>query len=292
MDSAVIDRIVSEVWQEKFSCPPVCKPGMECIGCELCVIHKRDAVDNIIKTGAERISAGPGISDAGGIEDGLARFIDHTLLKPEATQEQIKQLCAEAKRYGFASVCINPCWVSSCAELLRNTKVKVCTVIGFPLGANLTAVKAFETQKAIENGAQEVDMVMNIGMLKSGNYDFVESDIRAVVNVAKKNRVLTKVILETCLLTDEEKVISCLLARRAGADFVKTSTGFNKAGATIGDVALMRRVVGSAMGVKAAGGVRTREEAEAMIRSGASRIGASASVKIVGAAGSGSAASY
>ncbi len=285
MDSAIVDRIVSEVWQEKFSCPLVCKPGVECVGCELCVVHKRGVVDDMINTGAERISAGLGVADAGGVEDGLGRFIDHTLLKPEATREQIEQLCSEAKRYKFASVCINPCWISVCADLLRNTEVKVCTVVGFPFGATLTEVKASETETAIQHGAQEVDMVLNIGMLKSGNYDFVESDIRAVVNVAKKHRVLTKTILEACLLNDEEKVKACLLAKRAGADFVKTSTGFSKAGATVGDVALMRRVVGSAMGVKAAGGVRTREEAEAMIRSGASRVGASASVKIVGGAG-------
>lgn len=285
MDSAIVDRIVSEVWQEKFSCPLVCKPGVECVGCELCVVHKRGVVDDMINTGAERISAGLGVADAGGVEDGLGRFIDHTLLKPEATREQIEQLCSEAKRYKFASVCINPCWISVCADLLRNTGVRVCTVVGFPFGATLTEVKALETETAIQHGAQEVDMVLNIGMLKSGNYDFVESDIRAVVNVAKKHRVLTKTILEACLLNDEEKVKACLLAKRAGADFVKTSTGFSKAGATMGDVALMRRVVGSAMGVKASGGVRTREEAEAMIRSGANRIGASASVKIVGGAG-------
>jgi deoxyribose-phosphate aldolase len=225
-------------------------------------------------------------------EPGLAKFIDHTLLKPEATQDQVVQLCAEAERFEFASVCVNPCWVSLCAGLLRNSKVKVCAVIGFPLGANLTVVKVFETQKAIEDGAQEIDMVMNIGMLKSGSLDYVEEDIQAVVDLAKSHQVLTKVILETCLLTDEEKTEACLLAKSAGADFVKTSTGFNRIGATTNDVALMRRVVGDSMGVKAAGGVRTREEAEAMIRNGASRIGASASLKIIGAQDSERAASY
>ncbi|HXG01306.1 MAG TPA: deoxyribose-phosphate aldolase [Bacteroidota bacterium] len=208
-------------------------------------------------------------------------MIDHTLLKPEATLSDIEKLCDEARQYGFASVCVNPCYVSVCARLLRGSDVKVCTVIGFPLGATLTAVKAFETEHAIRDGAQEVDMVMNVGMLKSRQYEYVENDIFAVVSTAKRYRVLTKVILETGLLTDEEKVKACILAKRAGADFVKTSTGFGKGGATVGDVALMRRVVGSAMGVKASGGVRTREDALAMVAHGADRIGASASVKIV-----------
>ncbi|MEN3037695.1 MAG: deoxyribose-phosphate aldolase [Candidatus Kryptonium sp.] len=208
-------------------------------------------------------------------------MIDHTLLKPEATPKDIEKLCFEAIQYQFASVCVNPCYVKLASEILKGKKVKVCTVIGFPLGANRIETKVFETEKAIEDGANEVDMVMNIGMLKGGYYDYVEHDIRAVVNVAHKHDVLVKVILETALLTDEEKVKACLLAKKANADFVKTSTGFSKGGATAGDVALMRRVVGSAMGVKASGGIRTYEEALQMIRSGADRIGASASVKIV-----------
>ncbi|MEK9137100.1 MAG: deoxyribose-phosphate aldolase [Bacteroidota bacterium] len=208
-------------------------------------------------------------------------MIDHTLLKPDATVSEIEKLCAEAKKYGFASVCINPSYVPLCAKLLKATEVKVCTVIGFPLGATSTASKTFETEQAIRDGAQEVDMVMNVGMLKSGEYDYVESDIFAVVSTARRYRMLTKVILETGFLTDEEKIKACVLAKRAGADFVKTSTGFGKGGATVGDIALMRRVVGSAMGVKASGGVRSREDALAMVAHGADRIGASASVKIV-----------
>ncbi|HTY58201.1 MAG TPA: deoxyribose-phosphate aldolase [Bacteroidota bacterium] len=216
------------------------------------------------------------------MEGDLAGLIDHTLLKPDATVSEIEHLCAEAVKYSFASVCINPGFVPLCARLCRGSSVKVCTVIGFPLGATSTASKAFEAEQAIRDGAQEVDMVINVGMLKTGEYGYVESDIFAVASTARRSRVLVKVIIETGLLTDEEKVKACVLARRAGADFVKTSTGFAKGGATAGDVALMRRVVGSAMGVKASGGVRTREDALAMVASGADRIGASASVKIVG----------
>ncbi|MEW6509425.1 MAG: deoxyribose-phosphate aldolase [Bacteroidota bacterium] len=222
-----------------------------------------------------------GIEDAGGIEADLAGMIDHTLLKPEATVSDIEKLCREAVKYGFASVCVNPGYVPLCARLLRGSAVKVCTVIGFPLGSTSTAAKAFETEQAIHDGAQEVDMVINVGLLKSGDFEAVESDIFAVTSTARRSRVLTKVIIETGLLTDEEKIKACVLAKRAGADFVKTSTGFSKGGATAGDIALMRRVVGRAMGVKASGGVRSREDALAMVASGADRIGASASVKIV-----------
>jgi deoxyribose-phosphate aldolase len=214
-------------------------------------------------------------------------MIDHTALKAETTEEVVRTLAAEASQYCFASVCINPCYVRLASELLRGTPVAVCTVIGFPLGASSTPVKAKEAELAIRDGATEVDMVINVGMLKSGRYDYVEADIRAVVAesraaMAGPNRtVTTKVILETALLTDEEKVIASVLAQNAGADFVKTSTGFSKAGATAGDVSLMRRAVGPTMGVKASGGVRTREDAETMIAHGATRIGASASVAIV-----------
>ncbi|MFQ5797790.1 MAG: deoxyribose-phosphate aldolase [Bacteroidota bacterium] len=225
------------------------------------------------------------MDEAGGVKTDLAKLIDHTLLKPETTKQQIEQLCAEAKKYGFASVCVNPCYVSLCARLLKDTRVKVCTVIGFPLGATTTAAKVLEAEDAIRDGAQELDMVINVGMLKSGEHEYVEDDIFSVVSTARRSGVLTKVILETVLLTDVEKVKACLLVKRAGADFVKTSTGFSKGGATVGDVILMRRVVGSAMGVKAAGGVRSREEALTMVASGADRIGASASVKIVGGEG-------
>jgi deoxyribose-phosphate aldolase len=209
-------------------------------------------------------------------------MIDHTLLKPEATPGEVQKLCEEAKKFTFASVCINAGYVPLCARLLRGSPVRVCTVIGFPLGATSTATKAFETEQAIRDGAQEVDMVINVGMLKAGELQYVERDIAAVVNAARRQKVLTKVIIETALLTDEEKVKVCLLAKKVGADFVKTSTGFAKGGATAGDIALMRRVVGSAMGVKASGGVRSREDALAMVASGADRIGASASVRIVG----------
>ena len=209
----------------------------------------------------------------------LARFIDHTLLKPEATPSQIKKLCEEAKKYSFASVCVNPTNVALAAKLLDGSVVKVCTVIGFPLGANTSFVKAAETRDAVANGATEIDMVINVGALKAKNYDQVESDIRAVVEAAGGN--LVKVIIETCLLTDDEKVKACELSEKAGADFVKTSTGFNKSGATPEDIALMRKTVGAKMGVKASGGVRDTEAALAMIKNGATRIGASASIAII-----------
>lgn len=209
----------------------------------------------------------------------IAQMIDHTLLKADATKEQIKTLCEEAKQYQFASVCVNPVWVEYAADLLKGTDVKVCTVIGFPLGASTPETKAFETKDAIEKGAKEVDMVVNIGALKGGNTALLEKDIRAVVNAAVGN--LVKVIIETCLLTDEEKKAACEIAKRAGADFVKTSTGFSGGGATVKDVGLMRKAVGSQMGVKASGGVRSVEDAENMIEAGASRIGTSSGVKII-----------
>ncbi|MFC0298396.1 deoxyribose-phosphate aldolase [Geobacillus jurassicus] len=210
----------------------------------------------------------------------IAKMIDHTLLKPEATEQQIVQLCAEAKQYGFAAVCVNPTWVKTAARELSGTDVRVCTVIGFPLGATTPETKAFETKNAIENGAREVDMVINIGALKSGDDGLVERDIRAVVEAAA-GRALVKVIIETTLLTDEEKVRACQLAVKAGADYVKTSTGFSGGGATVEDVALMRKTVGDRAGVKASGGVRDRETAEAMINAGATRIGTSSGAAIV-----------
>jgi len=279
MHQKEIDRIVQSILGNRPGVNPTCKDGICTDG--LCVVHNKDGVKNIVQCGADRVSASIGIDAAGGIETDLARMIDHTLLKPEATKEQVIQLCNEAKKYNFASVCINPSYVSLCAKLLRDTAVKVCTVIGFPLGATSTPTKAFEAEHALRDGAKEIDMVINVGMLKSGDYDYVENDIFAVVTTARRFGSLLKVIIETGLLTDEEKIKACLLAKRAGADFVKTSTGFAKGGATVGDIALMRKVVGSAMGVKASGGVRTREEALAMVASGADRIGASASVKIV-----------
>lgn len=216
----------------------------------------------------------------------MARMIDHTALKPETTESQIQALCQDALQYCFASVCVNPCYIPMVAEMLSGSAVGVCTVIGFPLGANATTTKAQEAEWAVHAGATEVDMVLNVGMLKSERYDYVEKDIRAVVEAARQSRsshdrALVKVILETALLTDKEKVIACVLAQNAGADFVKTSTGFSKSGATTADVALMRRVVGKRLGVKASGGVRTLEQAEAMVAHGATRIGASASVAIL-----------
>ena len=209
----------------------------------------------------------------------LNKYIDHTLLKPDASQEQIETLIEEAKKYDFASVCVNPTWVSFAAQALKGTDVKVCTVIGFPLGANTPELKAFETSDAIRNGVNEIDMVINIGALKSQNFDLVEKDIRAVVEAAKGT--LVKVIIETCLLTDDEKVKACQIAQKAGADFVKTSTGFSTGGATVADVALMRKTVGPDMGVKASGGARSYEDALAFIEAGATRIGASSGVAIM-----------
>ena len=220
-------------------------------------------------------------------ESDLARFIDHTALKPETSLEDIANLCREAVTYSFASVCVNPCYVPVAARLLSGSEVAVCTVVGFPLGAAATQAKAREAEDAVKAGALEVDMVMNVGMLKSGEHDYVEADIRSVVEAVGGNLV-TKVILETALLSDHEKVIASVLAQSAGADFVKTSTGFSSGGATLDDVALMRRVVGAEMGVKASGGVRTAAQARAMIEAGASRIGASSSVEIVRGEASGS----
>ncbi|MEA5040482.1 MAG: deoxyribose-phosphate aldolase [Clostridiaceae bacterium] len=210
----------------------------------------------------------------------IAKAIDHTLLKPDATYDQIETLCAEAREYGFASVCVNPCHVARCAKALADSEVRVCTVIGFPLGAATPETKAFEALQAIRNGASEVDMVINIGAVKSGDWALVSTDILAVV-AAAQGGALVKVILETCLLTDEEKEQACKAAKRAGADFVKTSTGFSTGGATVADVALMRRVVGPEMGVKASGGIRDYEMARAMLDAGATRIGASAGIRIV-----------
>jgi deoxyribose-phosphate aldolase len=211
----------------------------------------------------------------------IARLIDHTLLKPEASRDDIRKLCDEAAHFGFASVCINPWNVPLAAEILRGTKVKICTVVGFPLGATLPQAKIYETEEAIKLGAQEIDMVINIGALKSGQDDVVESDIRGVVEASHRGGAICKVILETALLTKEEKIRASTLAKRAGADFVKTSTGFSSAGATTEDVALMRSVVGPEIGVKAAGGVRTFEDLKKLVAAGATRIGASASVKIM-----------
>jgi deoxyribose-phosphate aldolase len=243
-----------------------------------CVHTCFDRAGNVVSAGAERLSSTVGVIPQ---DLDLAKMIDHTLLKPDATQDQIAQLCFEARKYGFASVCINPTWVELCAKLLEGSPVKVCTVIGFPLGATSPEVKAFETQVALDHGASEIDMVINVGALKARDLELVAKDIRGVVMTAHARSAIVKVIIEAILLSDEEKTIACLISKEAGADYVKTSTGFASGGATVHDVALMRRVVGPEMGVKAAGGVRTYEDAENMIKAGATRIGASAGVKII-----------
>jgi deoxyribose-phosphate aldolase len=243
-----------------------------------CLQNNPTGARQVISAGADRLSTRLGVKN---VAADLAGMIDHTLLRPQATEDQFRQLCAEARQFSFATVCVNPAWVPLCAELLRGSPVKVCTVIGFPLGATLPEVKAFESHRTITHGASELDMVINIGALKSRCYGVVEDDIAAVVNAAHPLGASVKVIIEAAYLTDEEKVEACVLSKAAGADYVKTSTGFGPSGATVEDVALMRRVVGPEMGVKAAGGIKTTEEAKAMIAAGATRIGASASVKIV-----------
>ena len=241
-----------------------------------------DALNRMIGAGASRFGLradGTGLADACALAPPLARLIDHTQLKPETTETTIRELCAEAREYCFASVCVSPVWVPLAAELLAGATPVVCTVIGFPHGANRTAAKAFETELAVADGADEIDMVLAIALLKSERYAEVEADVRAVVQAAQGRTV--KVILETALLTDEEKVIACVLSQNAGAGFVKTSTGFAKSGASPQDVALMRRVVGEGMGVKASGGIRSADDAYAMVESGATRLGASAGVAIL-----------
>jgi deoxyribose-phosphate aldolase len=260
-------RSHSDGYQCKFDCAN-----------QLCVRTCFDRTGNVVNAGAERLSSTLGVIPQ---DTNLAKMIDHTLLKPDATQQEVAQLCFEARKHGFASVCVNPTWVSLCAELLKGSPVKVCTVIGFPLGATSSETKAFETETAIRQGATEIDMVINIGALKARDLDLVARDIRGVVNAAHPRGAIVKVIIETTLLTDEEKTIASLLSKEAGADFVKTSTGFAGGGATVQDVALMRKAVGPEMGVKASGGVRTFEDAESMIKAGATRIGASAGVKII-----------
>jgi deoxyribose-phosphate aldolase len=279
MKDVIIDKVVNQVFTEKALHDFYCV-GDTCKGWERNIVDQPIAVKKILSNGAERISAGKGIG--GELTDiSLARMIDHTMLKPDATKEEITTLCEEAKKYTFASVCVNPSYVPLCSKLLSGTTVKVCTVIGFPLGATTTATKRAEAEEVLNEGAQEVDMVINIGKLKAGDYKYVFNDINQVVLAAKRKNAVTKVIIETSLLTDEEKVKACLISKEAKSDFVKTSTGFSTGGATAGDIALMRYVVGSSVGVKASGGVRTLEDAEEMIKSGADRIGASASVKIV-----------
>lgn len=249
---------------------------LECLG--QCAQSCPDKIVAAIQAGAERFTTNLGISR---VSTEVAHFIDHTLLKPEATVQQITQLCHEALLYKFASVCINPTHVKLAAQLLQNSDVKVCTVVGFPLGATSTQAKVAETEQALNDGATEIDMVINIGALKGEDNVLVEQDIARVSRAAHQPGALCKVIIETALLTDEEKVRACQLAKRAGADFVKTSTGFSTGGATIEDVALMRQTVGPLIGVKAAGGIRNLADAKSMVAAGATRLGASAGVKIV-----------
>src|SRR3989339_2261305 len=249
-----------------------------CGQCGHCVAKNHDGVHNIIQMGASRISTRPGI-DASSVDSQLAGMIDHTILKPEATREQLLKVCQEAKQYHFATVCVNSSNVALVARDLKGSGVKAIAVVGFPLGAATAQSKAFEAKQAIHDGAEEIDMVINIGALKSKNYKTVYNDIVAVVEASKPYPV--KVILETSDLTNDEKIAACVLSKTAGAAFVKTSTGFASGGATVEDIELMRRVVGNDMQVKASGGIRSKEDAEKMIKAGANRIGASASVAIV-----------
>ena len=270
----LIDIITEEVIAAQGS------PG---VGSSRCACHSvlldccPERLQGVIDAGATRL----GVHATGGAAGSVSGMIDHTLLKPDATRQDIEKLCREAAEFHFATVCVNPAWVALAAKLLRGSGVGVCSVVGFPLGATTADVKQYETRRAIYDGATEIDMVINIGALKSGDLRTVERDIEAVVDPCRQAGVISKVIIEAALLTDDEKVTACTLAKAAGADFVTTSTGFGPGGATAADVALMRRVVGADMGVKAAGGVRDLEGLKAMVAAGATRVGASAGVKIV-----------
>jgi deoxyribose-phosphate aldolase len=250
-----------------------------CINCGQCVEKTPDTVRQIISMGAERITHRHRVKT---VPEDLAKFIDHTLLKSDATVEDIKKLCTEAKEYQFATVCIYPTFVQVAAKELSGTPVKVCTVVGFPSGAHISEIKAIETRRAIRDGAKEIDMVINIGALKNGDNDLVYNDIKMVVEACEDGSALSKVIIETSLLTDDEKICACELAKRAHANYIKTSTGFGPFGATEHDVALIRQAVqGTNMRIKAAGGIKTLHKAQKLITAGASRIGASAGVKII-----------
>ncbi len=267
----ITEEVIAATRQKPVSAGGRCSCHSTQIDC--CPDHLRGVID----AGATRI----GLHAYGGAAEGVAGLIDHTLLKPDATRKDIEQLCREAAEHHFATVCVNPTWVALCSKLLAHSTVGVCTVVGFPLGATTPDTKHYETRRAIFDGAREVDMVINVGALKSGDLRAVERDIEAVTLPCRDCGVVSKVIIEAALLTDDEKITACTLSKAAGADFVKTSTGFGPGGATAADVALMRRVVGEEMGVKAAGGVRDLEGLKAMVEAGASRVGASAGVKIV-----------
>ena len=270
-----LQRLIDVIVQELSAAGT--RPGMRCTCHGVLDDCCPDRLSGVIGAGATRV----GLHAAGGAPTGVAAMIDHTLLKPDATRQQIEELCREAAQFKFATVCVNPTWVATCARLLQGSGVLVCSVVGFPLGATTADVKGYETQRAIFDGAREIDTVINVGALKSGDLRTVERDIEAVVAPCRACGALSKVIIEAAYLTDDEKVTACTLAKAAGADYVKTSTGFGPGGATAADVALMRRVVGAEMGVKAAGGVRDLESVKAMIAAGATRVGASAGVKIV-----------
>lgn len=275
MQRADVERLVRIILEELTASRP---PGLERCACHAVLSACcPDRLRGLVDAGATRL----GLHASGGTIGDVAAMIDHTLLKPDATRWEIETLCREAAEYGFATVCVNPTWVALCGRLLRGTPVKVCSVVGFPLGATMADVKQYETRRAIFDGACEIDMVINVGALKCGDLRLVERDIEAVAGPCREAGALTKVIIEAALLTEEEKVIACTLAKVAGADYVKTSTGFGPGGATVADVALMRRVVGGEMGIKAAGGVRDYKTLKAMVAAGATRIGASAGVKIV-----------
>lgn len=283
LDEATLERIIEQITRQVLILlqdeQEKAEAGTDGAGVFPISAHNYvERVQPVVNAGADRIASTLGIAPTDG---SLAHMIDHTLLKPDVTRDQIAQLCYEARKHGFASVCVNPTNVQLCTQLLKGSPIPVCVVVGFPLGATPTEVKVFEAQQAIRDGAAEVDMVINVGALKSRDYELVERDIASIARACHAGNAILKVIIEAALLTDEEKVAACQLAKVAGADFVKTSTGFGPGGATLEDVALMRRVVGPTMGVKAAGGIHTYEEAQQMIAAGASRIGASASVKIV-----------
>jgi deoxyribose-phosphate aldolase len=279
---AELEKLIEEITDDlyaRLARPVRAKRDEVCSDCTgTCAERCAFKMGDFLSAGAGRITAAPGI---GKTAPEVAALIDHTLLKPDATEREVTQLCVEAAQHGFASVCVNPVWVSHCSKQLAGTNVKVCTVVGFPLGATLAEIKRAEADRSQDLGAREIDMVIAIGLLKSGRLDDVERDIAAVTSVCRKD-VIVKVILETCLLTDDEKRAACRIAVRAGAHYVKTSTGFSTGGATVGDIALMRSEVGPGVGVKASGGVRDRATLDKLVAAGATRIGASAGVKIVG----------
>lgn len=272
-----VERLIAIITEEVLRATGSPAPGGRCACHSLHVECCPERLQGVLDAGATRL----GLQASGAPAGSVASLIDHTLLKPDATRAEIETLCREAREYGFATVCLNPTWVPLASRLLRGSGVGVCTVVGFPLGATTADVKQYETRRVIFDGATEVDMVINIGALKSGDVRTVQLDIEAVADACRSAGVVSKVIIETALLTDEEKVTACTLAKAAGATFVKTSTGFARHGATPADVALMRRVVGAEMGVKAAGGVRDLSGAHEMVKAGATRIGASAGVRIV-----------